>query len=154
MNRITDRSKNITLPKTSLGAIIEESGRDGRSGSATRRLRRLRLIPFRFNTHLQLLFECNRGVLVLPVRKRSYGKVMFLHLSVILFTGVIRGRGRAWQGGMRGGGGGRAWQERWLLLRTVRILLEYILVFLNFCKVIVSARYCGVCTSYFFHALT
>ena len=38
-----------------------------------------------------------------------------------------RGRGHAWQGGMCGGGA-RAWQEIRPLQRTVRILLECILV--------------------------
>ena len=64
---------------------------------------------------------------------------MFLHLSVILFTG---GGARAWQEGAcmaggvrrRGGGEGHAWQERRPLQRAARILLEYILVsYLNAC---------------------
>ena len=47
--------------------------------------------------------------------------------------GGMHGRGHVWQGGMRGRGcawrgGGHAWQERWSLQRTVRILLECILV--------------------------
>ena len=70
---------------------------------------------------------------VFTVHKRSCGKVMFSHLSVILFTG-----GHAWWGGacMVGGtcvaggvhGRGHAWQERRPLQRMVRILLEYFLV--------------------------
>ena len=36
--------------------------------------------------------------------------------------------GHAWQGGTCVAGGRHAWQERWQLLRTVRILLECILV--------------------------
>ena len=50
-------------------------------------------------------------VKIFTVRNSNCGKVMFLHLSVILFTG-----------------GGRAWQERRPLQRTVCILLECILV--------------------------
>ena len=38
------------------------------------------------------------------------------------------GRGHAWQGGTCVAGGRHAWQERWQLLWTVRILLECILV--------------------------
>ena len=92
---------------------------------------------------------------LLPPANEVWGKVIFLHLSVILFTGgclVPRGdawsRGSAWSGG---GGclvaeagllpGGGAWSRgsalggclvetptRRLLLRVVRILLECILV--------------------------
>ena len=83
--------------------------------------------------------------LIFTVRNSSCGKVMFSQASVILFTG-----GRAWQGAcmaggmcgrgvcMAGGmhGRGHEWQgvvhgrrqERWPLQRTVRILLECILV--------------------------
>ena len=56
----------------------------------------------------------------LPPANEVWGKVIFLHLSVILFTGghvwwwlggVVGGH--AWQGGMHGGGhvwqGGHAW---------------------------------------------
>ena len=46
-------------------------------------------------------------------------------------TGGMHGRGCAWQGGMCSRsmhGGGHAWQERRPLQRTVRILLECILV--------------------------
>ena len=57
---------------------------------------------------------------------------MFSQAPVILSTG---GGGHAWQGGHAWGvrdrgmcGGGRAWQERRPLQRTVRILLECILV--------------------------
>ena len=39
----------------------------------------------------------------------------------------MHGRVCVWHGGMRGGGG-RAWQERRLLQRTVRILLERIFI--------------------------
>ena len=50
---------------------------------------------------------------------------MFLHLSVILFKGrVCTAGGHVWQEV----GGGRLWQERRPLQRTVRILLECILV--------------------------
>ena len=71
-----------------------------------------------------------------------------------VWRGGMHGRGRAWQGGVHGkgawvvggvrgkggvhdtgdvwGGGERAWQERWPLLRTVRILLECILVLFDF----------------------
>ena len=87
---------------------------------------------------------------IFTVRNSSCGKVMFLHLSVILFTGgSMCGRwacvagvcvcggvcawGHAWQGicvagGCAYGGSMCAWQERWPLQRTVRILLECILV--------------------------
>ena len=60
--------------------------------------------------------------------QRSYGKVMFSQASVILFTegGACMAEGCVWQGGMRGRG--RAWQERRPLQRTIRILLECILV--------------------------
>ena len=74
--------------------------------------------------------------------QRSCGKVMFSQASVILFTGgcgrgaCVAGVGNAWQGvgnawqGVCGGeeGGTRTWQERRPLQRTVRILLECILV--------------------------
>ena len=80
---------------------------------------------------------------------------MFLHLSVILFTGGgVCGGGHVWQGVcMAGGhawwggacvargscvarracmaGGGRAWQQRLPLQQTVRILLECILVLMK-----------------------
>ena len=51
---------------------------------------------------------------IIAVRNSSCGKVMFLHLSVILFGGAcVAGGcawGHAWQDGVRGGGGGRgAW---------------------------------------------
>ena len=79
------------------------------------------------------------------VRKRSCGKVMFSHLSV---SHSVHGGGHAWQGrGVHGRGaygrvcvvggtcgegvcivGGRAWQERRPLQRTVRILLGCFLV--------------------------
>ena len=52
---------------------------------------------------------------------------MFLHLSVILFTGG--GGGVHGKGGASVRGKGRhAWQERRPLQRTIRILLECILV--------------------------
>ena len=71
--------------------------------------------------------------------KRSCGKVLFLHPSVILFTGVVHGGEACIAGGMRGGVvcacmagsmcvGVRGVQERWPLTRAVRILLECILV--------------------------
>ena len=68
---------------------------------------------------------------------------MFSHLSVshsvhsggmygVCVCVCVCGRGRAWQavGSMHGvgGGGWHAWQERRPLQRTVRILLECILV--------------------------
>ena len=95
----------------------------------------------------------------LPPAKEVWGKVIFLHLSVILFTGgrcLLLGAcscggawswGDAWSGGCLVWGGlsapgghllpGGAWSQRaawWrpprrLLLRAVRILLECILVF-------------------------
>ena len=65
----------------------------------------------------------------------KFAKIMFLHLSVILFT---RGGGRAWQGacvvvGVCRGvcvAGGHAWQipRDTVNERAVRILLECILV--------------------------
>ena len=58
-----------------------------------------------------------RRRLVITVRNSSFGKVMFSQASVILSTGA-----RAWRKG------GHAWQERWPLQRTVRILLECILL--------------------------
>ena len=64
---------------------------------------------------------------LVTVRKRSCGKAMLLHLSVILFTGG----GACVAGGqyMAGGcGGGRVWQEIRPLQWTVHILLECILV--------------------------
>ena len=80
-------------------------------------------------------------------RKRSCGKVMFLQVSVILFTGGgdllpggvpgpgggacsggVPGGGCVWSGGMPGGEP----PPRGLLLRTVRILLECILVWAFF----------------------
>ena len=90
--------------------------------------------------------------LVFTVRKRSCRKVMFSHLSVShsahkgacmamgvhgrvacisgqgrhVWWGGMHGRGCVWQGGMHGRE--HAWQERWSLQRTVRILLECILV--------------------------
>ena len=39
----------------------------------------------------------------------KFAKVMFSQVSV--HRGACMDRGRAWQGGMRGGGGGHAWQE-------------------------------------------
>ena len=75
------------------------------------------------------------------VRDSSCGQVMFLHLSVILFTGGC-GRGACVAGccafqreGMHGRGmhgRGCAWQKRWPLQQTVCILLECILVLLIF----------------------
>ena len=80
---------------------------------------------------------------IFTARKRSCGKVLFLHPSVILFTGVVHGGEACIAGGMRGGvvcawqracmagsmcvGVGGV-QERWPLTRAVRILLECILV--------------------------
>ena len=89
---------------------------------------------------------------IFTVRKRSCGKVMFSHLSVILFTG---GGGACVAGGIMAGGtcmvgsgrfgvaegmrhegmhgrGRCAWQERRPLQRTVRILLECLLVSVMF----------------------
>ena len=73
---------------------------------------------------MQKLFYSN-GPPIFTARKRSCGKVMFLHLSVILFTGggacvvkvgicMVNGacmvkRGRHGKGGMHGNGG-CAWQ--------------------------------------------
>ena len=82
-------------------------------------------------------------------RKRSLRRLMFLHLSAILFTGGgVRGRGHAWWGcawrGVGGvHGGGHAWQGghachvcpphpdteiQSISARAVLILLECILV--------------------------
>ena len=61
-----------------------------------------------------MIVNCDKGLLMLKlitVRKRSCGKVMFSHLS-----------------DSHSAHGGRAWQERRPLQRTVRILLECFLV--------------------------
>ena len=58
------------------------------------------------------------GDIIISVHNSSCGKVMFLHLSVILFTG-----GRGVPGGMHGKGvcmQGHAWQKRWPLQQTVQ----------------------------------
>ena len=76
------------------------------------------------------------------VRNSSCGKVMFSQASVILSTAGGRAwqkGGHAWQWGhlrgergcMHGKGGGHVWQERRSLQRTVRILFECILVFIE-----------------------
>ena len=57
-------------------------------------------------------------------RKRSCGKVVFLHLSVILFTAEARMA----RGACMAKVGGTCVQERRPLKRAVRILLECILV--------------------------
>ena len=77
----------------------------------------------------------------LPPANEVWGKVIFLHLSVILCTGVClvlgaAGPGGVWsqgvpgpRGGLVPGGGGAWWRPSGrLLLRAVRILLECILV--------------------------
>ena len=69
----------------------------------------------------------------LPPANEVWGKVIFLDLSVILFTGGMPGPGGAWSWGVPAP---RGWLLRGglqpppgrLLLRTVRILLECILV--------------------------
>ena len=87
--------------------------------------------------------------LLVAIRNSSCGKVIFLHLSVShsVHRGVCVAEGHVWQEGAwqagvcgRGGvhdrrrdawfgeGGVRSWQERRPLQRTVRILLECILV--------------------------
>ena len=58
----------------------------------------------------------------ITVRNSSCGKVMFSQASVILSTGGVHGKGVACMAE------GCAWQERRPLQRTVRILLECILV--------------------------
>ena len=73
---------------------------------------------------------------IITARKRSWGKVVFLQMSVILFTGEVpvpggvpgRGGGGLLLGGSapRGVPGGDPPGQ--LLLRAVRILLECILV--------------------------
>ena len=85
---------------------------------------------------------------IITARKRSYGKVMFSHLSVILFTrgggsmcdvwgrhawrrGLCVVKGSMWGKGvgvMPGRGRGAYVQEERPLKRAVRILLEYILI--------------------------
>ena len=72
-------------------------------------------------------------------RKRSCGKVMFLHLSVICSQEGVRGKGgwgHVWQGvcvAEEVHGKGACVQERRPLKRAVRILLECILVPIFFC---------------------
>ena len=95
---------------------------------------------------------------------------MFLHLSVILFTGWgvhdrgcawqgvcmaggvhgrgsingmggMHGRGHVWQVGKCGRGCVHVWQERRPLLRMVRILLECILVILVTALYYITVRY-------------
>ena len=74
-------------------------------------------------------FEGDVAFPFITARKRSWGKVIFLHLSVILFTGGVPGRRGAWSGGVPGPGGVPGGDPpEWLLLRAVRILLECILV--------------------------
>ena len=84
------------------------------------------------------------------------GGVYGMHGSgACMVVGGMHGRGYAWwevcvAGGacvvvrdMHGGGGGcgeDTWQERRLLQRTVRILLECILVFYDFCSFVVPVR--------------
>ena len=73
------------------------------------------------------------AILLLPANE-VWGKVIFLHLSVILFTrggvpgprGLLRGGCLLLGGGGSAPGGGGAWWRP--LLRAVRILLECILV--------------------------
>ena len=72
------------------------------------------------------------AILLLPANE-VWGKVIFLHLSVILFTGggvpgprgLLRGGCLLLGGGGSAPGGGAWWRP---LLRAVRILLECILV--------------------------
>ena len=78
----------------------------------------------------------------------KFAKVMFLHLSVILFTGggTFPGHmtGGVHPGGSASGGGGRCWADPPGILRDtgnerpVRILLECILVKNNFGQIIFS----------------
>ena len=75
--------------------------------------------------------------------ERGHGWQGGMHGKGACMAGGMHGRGvqnkggwgHVWQGGMCGWGacmaGGHAWQERWPLQRTVRILLEYILVSKN-----------------------
>ena len=98
--------------------------------------------PAKSNKHLHSLHFS-------PPANEGWGKVIFLHLFVILFTGVVHGPGGgawsrgvcAWSGrgcmvpggclvpgGWSGGRGPGRDPPRRLLLRAVRILLECILV--------------------------
>ena len=93
------------------------------------------------------IFATALHVLVITARKRSCGKVTFLHLSVILFTGGSLSGGSLWGGVSVGGSLSRGSLSGWSLSRgslyggvsvrrqppygkerTVRILLECILV--------------------------
>ena len=110
------------------------------------------------------IIKKHKDNLLIYYRPQRVGKVMFLHVSVILFTGGVPAlggyacsggcllqRGLLWEGacsqgvpapggllpGVPAPGGGGAWRpprSRWLLLRTVHILLECILVFIVFCS--------------------
>ena len=85
---------------------------------------------------------------LVTARKRSCGKVMFSHLSAILFTGrslsrvgLCKGEGSLSRGSLPRGGslsGSPPYGNQ----REVRILLECILVFILFCFFLV-----GVVTS-------
>ena len=90
-----------------------------------------------------VLIMCNTSttIILLPPANEVWGKVIFLHLFVIPFTGgacVVAPGGHAWllRGCMvaPGGhawllpGGGRAWLRDTINERAVRILLECILV--------------------------
>ena len=84
----------------------------------------------RIVTYFSFMYQQGIGMPLLPPANEVWGKVIFLHLFIILFTG-----GGAWSGGVPGprgvhGPGGAWWRPpRRLLLRAVRILLECILVY-------------------------
>ena len=55
-------------------------------------------------SHFHVKFQYCWIMCICTVRNSSCGKVMFLHLSVILLTGGMHGRGCAWQGACMAGG--------------------------------------------------
>ena len=94
------------------------------------------------------------GVYGRVCREAIYGSKPWTHQNgggVCMVEGV-RGRGHAWQGahgegGVHGKAGGRVaggctWQERRPLQRTVRILLECILVLMDFWFHVTKCQYC------------
>ena len=80
---------------------------------------------------------CGRGVCVVG---GMHGRGHVWRGACVAVGSCMAGGGHAWQGGMHGRGhvwqgavqgrvcGGNAWWERWPLQRTVRIILECILV--------------------------
>ena len=83
----------------------------------------------------QILLRHSGPILSFTARKRSCGKVMFLHLTVShsVHRAVCMVEGACVVGGMHGRG--RAWQERWPPKRAVRIQLECILVYCTYSHV-------------------